>query len=211
MPFGSADFAPRFGDIFYEPDFSPSFTPGGSYQALTITWLEWNGSQTPGTAGGTAVSTLNFGDTDGNDIVSDTWPTTHGTNSYAKYIKVQFSGSFIQISNAKIWKAQGAYVTGESMVFSGNIGMAAPATADVTGGFGVGVTDIPVSSPASNLVLVPGATTDSILPNPNDVSSSPGYYSGSRTSLMTFQVQTTVSTPAGPTNLKTFAITYDRY
>lgn len=211
MPFGSGDFAPRFGDVFYEPDFRPSFLAGAAYQSLAITWVEWNGSQTPGLDGGTPVSTLNFGSFDGSDITSVDHPTTHGTNSYTKYIKVQFSGSFIQISNARIWKSDGAYSTGEVIKFSGNIAMDIPSTTDVSTGFGVGADDIPTSTPSSNLVLVQGTTTDSTLPNPNDESSSPGYYSGSRTSLMVFQVQTTLSTPAGPTAIKEIAITYDRY
>lgn len=205
MPFFASDFKPRFDETFFAPDFLPRFGETGAYP-ISVSLLEWNGAQTPGTYDGTSVNTANFGYFDAPDLVSSDYKVPTGSNSYAKYLKVQFSGAFVQISNAKIWKFSGDYVTGESLKFSGSIVMAVPSPSDV------GVDNIPTSLPGtSNLTLVAGATTDSVLPGPNDTPVSPGHYSGSRSALMVFQVQTTSESPAGDANLKSITLTYDRF
>jgi len=67
---------------------------------------------------------------------------------------------------------------------------------------------IPVALPGSNNVGLPNYT-DGTLTLAAYVSS-PGYASGARTSMMSFQLQTTSSIAAGPVNQKTVSLTYDR-
>jgi len=203
MVFPASDFKPRFDDIFYAPDFKPQF--GERILSSTVTWVEWNGSQQPGTYNGTVVTTLNFGNYDGPDINSTIYPVRVGYNSYAKYVKAQFSGSFSSISNARVWKSAGEYNTGEGIKFSGSVIMTVPSTTSLS----ALVPSIPVALPSVNLILA-GATTEGWLPRVLDVHSSPGYYSGSRSNLMVFQAQTTSSTPLGSMNVKTISLTYDR-
>jgi hypothetical protein len=171
--------------------------------AVTITWIEWNSSDTPGNNVGTAASNLNLGNTDARDLTPASYPIAAGSLSYHKNIKINVSGSYTQISNGKLYKSAGAYVTEEIMTFSGSKAWVTPATDDTAD------PDIPTSLPSANVILS-GGTTDGILPRNGESESSPGYYSGSRTDLVNFQLETGSSTPAGAVNTKTISFTYDR-
>ena len=172
--------------------------------AVTVTWIEFNESNgSPGSHVGSTATNINFGNTDAVNLSPASYPIAAASNSFAKYLKVNISGSYTQISNAKLYKSAGNYVTGESILFSGSVDWAIPVTTDTSD------PAIATSLPESNNICLPNLTTDT-LPASTEEASSPGYYSGSRTSLMRFQVQTTSSTPAGAVNQKTFSITYDR-
>ena len=172
--------------------------------AVTVTWIEFNASTGgPGTHVGTTATNVNFGNTDAVNLAVASYPIAAASNSFAKYLKINISGSYTSISNAKLYKSAGNYVTGESLLFSGSVAYAAPATTTT------GDPAIPTSLPGSNNICLPDLTTDT-LPDESEVESSPGYYSGSRTSILRFQLQTTSSTPAGAVNQKTFSLTYDR-
>jgi len=193
--------------------------------ALTVFWVEYITGETPGSTphdtfsfktGGdpiptvTAATNINFGNVSARDLVPGTDPIPAGSNSFDKYFTLQFSGSFTQVSNAKLWKSAGTYVTGETIQFSGNIAYGSPSTTDALDPL------IPTAAPASaNVGLVFKDSSDLLaptrtLPASYEVASSPGYYSGSRSSIMRFQSLTTASSPAGPTATKTFSLTYDR-
>lgn len=172
--------------------------------AVTVTWYEFTGANTPGSSVGAQATNINFGNTDAVDLAPASYPIAAGSNSFFKQIVVNFSGSYTQIDNMKLYKSAGSYVTGETIQFSGNIGASAPTTTDQSD------SAIPTSLPGVNNVCPRVGTHAASLPGAYETESSPGYYSGSRTSLMRFQALTTASTPAGAVNQKTFSFTYDR-
>ena len=172
--------------------------------AATVTWYEFNGANTPGNSVGSQATNINFGNSDVVNLTPASSPIQAGSNSYFKQIVANFSGSYTQISNLKLYKSAGDYVSGESLQFSGSVVVSAPATADQSDAA------IPTSLPGSANVAPAGLTTAGVLPLAGESESSPGYYSGSRTSLTRFQLLTTGATPAGAVNQKTFTLSYDR-
>lgn len=133
-----------------------------------------------------AISNVNFGNTDAPNIVPASNPITAGNNSFEKYIRGHFSGSYSSISNLLFWKSAGAYVTGEGIVAAVNASYTTPvATTSV-----VATVAIPTTSGTALVPTAPGASPD---------------YSG----YITLQLQTTVSTPPGNVNQKTFTLQYD--
>ena len=185
--------------------------------AVTVKWVEYNGTVDDAGQGSALVSTINFGSTDSADLTPASYPIAAGSNSYIKYLKLQFSGSFTKIDNLKLWKSSGNYKTGETIKFSGSYTKSgAPVQTDIPDVGGKAVPNIPTSSPAdANVAYTKWGTDDhtttaASLPTPSQSESSPGYYSGSRSSMMAFQLQTTSSTPAGAVNEKTISVTFDR-
>jgi len=207
--------------------------------AVTVYWVEYVDTESPGTtqhnlgtgasfdAGEahtvTSATNLNFGNTSARDLTPSSYPIAAGSNSYSKYFRLQFSGNFTQISNAKLWKSAGAYVTDEYIWFSGNVAFVAPSTTAILSGepdaewtdFGTG-RRIPTSQPSNNNVVLYNEATagagsnTATLPKPGESNSTPGYYSGSQSAVIVFQLTTSASTPAGPVNQKTISLTYDR-
>lgn len=169
----------------------------------TATWHEFNGDNTPENSSGSLVTNINFGNTDKVNIVPTDYPVIIGSNSYFKQLAVNFSGTYTSISNMQLYKKSGDYVTGETIQFSGNVDSGVPNTVNQ------GDPEIPASSGLCN-VAPQGGTTGGTLPSVGETQSSPGYYSGSRTSLMRFQLITTEDTPAIAGNQKIISLTYDR-
>jgi len=178
--------------------------------AVTVTWIEWITGETPGTDNGTAATTINFGNASARDLTPASNPVTAGTNSFTKYFRANISGSYTQIDNAKLWKSGGAYVTGEDIQFSGNIAFAAPTATDASDASILVASPTPANVGLNAKDVGDIAAQDKTLPLGSEVNSSPGFYSGSRTSLLRFQMITTGSTPAGAVNQKTISLTYDR-
>ncbi len=178
--------------------------------AVTVYWVEFNGLYHDDSLGTALAQSLNFGSTDLANLTPASYPIAAGANSFAKYIKIHFSGSYTQISNAKLWKSNGAYKTGEAIKFSGNYikGFDAPSADSLPAVSGNSVPDILTSSPGSANICLPNLTTDIL--KQSDYESSPGYASGAYSSMMTFQLQTTSDASAGPVNQKTISLTYDR-
>lgn len=185
--------------------------------AVTVTFVEFNGSQPENSQGSGLASNLNFGNTDARNIVASSYPIAAGSNSYAKFVQAQWSGSFTKITNAKLWLSAGALKTGEAIKFSGSYSKITPATTALPAVGGKSVPDIPTSQPSSANVAFAKSTDESTftttaghIPNSGQAASSPGYYSGSRSSTMAFQMQTTGAIDAGPVNTKTISLSYDR-
>lgn len=186
--------------------------------AVTVFWVEYITGESPGSTPNdnfttphvvTDANTINFGNISARDITTASNPVTAGDNSFDKYFTFQISGSYTQISNGKLWKSGGSFVTGETMQFSGNIAHATPSASDASD------PDIPVATPLNNvgfnfLDSADVAAQDKTLPSGTESASSPGFFSGSRTSIMRFQALTTGSTPAGAVNQKTITMQYDR-
>ena len=170
--------------------------------ALTVTWIEWHGSDTPGSTNGEATTNINFGNSDTINIVPASYPIKASENSYFKQGKFQFSGSMTQISNPRVFKSSGVYKTEEVLDFSGGIAASTPDATDQSWAA------IPTSLPGSANLVFPNLTTDIILQADNE--STPGYTSGSRSGLCGLQLITTANTETGAVNAKVISITYDK-
>ena len=170
--------------------------------AMTVTFVEWHGSDTPGSTVGDATTNINLGDADTVDIVPASYPVKASEYSYFKQGKFNFSGSMTQVDNVSVFKSAGAYKTEEVMEFSGGIAVSTPSTSSQSWAA------IPTSLPGSANVILPNLTTDVLYQT--DSISSPGYTSGSRSGLVGFQLETTSNTETGATNQKTISVTYDK-
>ena len=171
--------------------------------AVTVTWVEFNGTDLD-TGNGTALaSNLNFGSVDSADLATASNPIAAASNSYVKYWQAQWSGSFTSVSNAKLYKSAGALISGETLKFSGSYTKSGAPTQT-----GLSIPDVPTSLPGSNNIALPN-TTDGTLWQA-DYESTPDYASGARSSTMVFQLQTASGIAAGPVNQKTISLTYDR-
>lgn len=160
--------------------------------AATFSWVESNGAgETESTP-----TNINFGSTDAVNLVALTYPITAGENSYEKYIKVKFTGTFSTIDNIKFWKSAGTYVTGEGIDWDGEVALASYATpTDSTSS--VATTVLPTSDPGTANVSIGGSLSGTIT------------VSGNTSDYIVMQLQTTSSTPAGAVNTKTMTLTYD--
>jgi len=178
--------------------------------SVTVYWVEFNGLDHDDSLGTAFAQSLNFGSIDLANLQAASYPIAAGSNSVAKYIKLHFSGSYTQISNAKLWKSNGAYKTGEVMKFSGNYikGFDAPSANTLPAVSGKSVPNILTSSPSSANICLPNLTTDVL--KQADYESSPGCASGAYSSMMVFQLQTTSAISSGPVNQKTISLIYDR-
>lgn len=133
-----------------------------------------------------SISNVNFGNTDASNITPASNPVTAGSNSYEKWVRGHFTGTYSSVSNLKFYKSAGAYVTGESIVAAVNSAYATPvATTSI-----VAVSTVPTTLGTAIVPTAPGASPS---------------YSG----YITMQLQTTVSTPPGNVNTKTFTLQYD--
>jgi len=185
--------------------------------AVTATWVEFNGGASGGSLGSALVNTLNFGGADVADLSPVNYPIIAGTNSFVKYWKVQWSGSFTKIENLKLWKSAGVLKSGEYIKFSGSyIKVGSPSATALPDIGGISVPNIPTSQPGNNNIAFTKwntanhTTTVGSVPNNSQPESSPGYYSGSKSSMMVFQLQTAHNAGAGAVNQKIISLTYDR-
>ena len=157
--------------------------------AATFQWSESNGVGETVTDG---ISNLNFGDTDAVNLVTTSFPIVAGDNGYEKYLRAKFSGTFTEISNMKLWKSAGAYVTGEAIKAAANQAYIQPVKTTSA----IATVDIPIVEGSALSIEESGGVTGLI--------TAPGY-----TKYIALQLQTTVSTPAGAVNTKTFTFQYD--
>lgn len=140
------------------------------------------------------IDNVNFGSNDSANINTTTYPITRSTNSFGKYIRAKFTGTWTTISNMKFWKSAGAYVTGEAIKASANATYATPSQTDT------GDSDVPtVEGSALSINSAEGAAT--IIYGASGVSGYSGY--------IRLQLQTTGSTPSGAVATKTFTYKYD--
>jgi len=173
-------------------------------QTSFVALFEFNGANTPGNSAGTLATNINFGTTDAVDLVPADYPIMVGSNSHFKQFTINISGSYTKVDNMKLYKSAGAYVTGEGIQFSGSVVASTPSTTDQSD------PAIAIGLPSSANVAPKGETTAGSLPYNGESQSTPGYYSGSRTTLMRFQMITTENTPILTGNQKTISFTYDK-
>lgn len=163
--------------------------------AATVQLNEYNGVGTTETTG---ISNINFGNSDTPNLTPSSTPITAGANSYIKYIKFDLTNlsTSNKIDNLQFYKSAGAYVTGEGIQCS-----------------------LRTSSYAAPSYATPATTTytDQTMPTSDPGAANWGIatsLSGSLTATgksdyLKMQLQTTVSTPPGNVNQKTFTIEYD--
>lgn len=149
----------------------------------TFAWSESNGA---GPTVTDSISNVNFGNVDTPNLTPATNPIAAGGNSFEKYVRGKFSGSFTSIANLRFWKSAGTLVTGETIKAAVNASYVQPvATTSV-----VATANVP--------------TTEGTALAPNAPSTNPDY-----SGYITLQLQTTLSTPPGAVNQKTFTLKYD--
>jgi len=151
--------------------------------AATFQWSESNGAGETVTDG---ISNLNFGSIDTPNITPSANPIPAGNNSFEKWARGRFSGTFTSVANLRFWKSAGAYVTGEDIKATVNETYATP-------------TD---SASSVATVTVPTVEGSALVPDAPVIN--PGY-----SGYITMQLQTTGSTPPGAVNQKTFTLKYD--
>lgn len=140
------------------------------------------------------ISNVNFGSVDESNIVAADHPITRGLNSFCKYIRGKFTGSWTEISNMKFWKSAGSYVTGEAIKALANATFSTPSESDT------GDSDIPTTE-GTALSINSAEGDPTIVYGASGVSGYTGY--------IRLQLQTTGSTPAGAVNQKTLTFQYD--
>jgi len=140
------------------------------------------------------ISNINFGNIDAPNIVPESNQLRRGQNSYSKYIRIKFTGTWTQISLMKFWKSSGEYKTGESIKAGANKTYATPSQVDT------GDSDVPTTEgTALDIESAEGETTIDY-----GVSGVSGY-----TAYIRLQTQSTISTPTGAVNQKTFTFQWD--
>ena len=157
--------------------------------------FEWVESNTVGETESTPTN-INFGSTDAVNLVALTYPITAGENSYEKWIKVKFTGTFSVIDNIQFWKSAGAYQTEEGIDWSGTTALASYATPTAATS-SVATTVLPTADPGTANVWIAGSLSGTIT------------VSGNTSDYIVMQLQTTTNTEAGAVNTKTFTLQYD--
>jgi len=108
----------------------------------------------------TVATNLNFGNTISANLNSSTYPVTVGNYSKSKIFQLRFDGTYTAISNIKLYKSAGSYVTGQCVNFGTSTTFITP-----TGGSSpdsIAITLIPASIPSTPNVLVGGTSSYSI-------------------------------------------------
>ena len=146
--------------------------------AATFQWSETNGAGATVTDG---ITNLNYGSADAVNLVPASNTIAAGNNSYEKYNRGKFSGTYTSVSNLRFWKSSGAYVTGEGIDAIANASYTTPVATTST----VATAAVPTVEGSALAPTSPGASPS---------------YSG----YLVSQLQTTGSTPAGAVNQKVF-------
>lgn len=147
---------------------------------------------------GSSVSTvsatnLNLGGTMSANLDTATYPTSVGNYSYSKVFKLLFSGSFTSVSQIKIYKSSGEYLTGESISYGTSTTWHVP-----TGGSyqdSVATTAIPVSLPATANIPIGGSLGGTIA-------------TGESTDFIFLQASLTTQASSATCNQKVLTFTY---
>ena len=151
--------------------------------AATFEWSESNGA---GETVTNSISNINYGSVDSPNITPASNPIAAGDNSFEKWNRGRFSGTYTSITNLRFWKSAGAFVTGEDIKAAVNATYATPTASTSI----VATVTIPTTEGTALAPSNPGASPD---------------FSG----YITTQMNTTISTPPGSVNTKTFTLKYD--
>lgn len=155
----------------------------------TFAWVEFLSNATD-----TATPTnLNLGSTLFANLAPSTYPITAGTYSYEKWVHALFTGTFTRIENIQFWKSAGAYVTGETIKWTGNYSTYATPTNVMST---IATTVLPVADPGTANVGIGGALGGSLTASGNS-------------DFIILQASVTTAASAGAVNQKTLTLQYD--
>lgn len=119
--------------------------------AATFAWKEYNGAS--GT--GSTITTINMGSVDQASITTPSdYPVLAGENSYEKYIKGDFSGTFTTIDNIRLYLSSGSIPANDHIYYDGET---TSYTQPVATTSSVATTDIPESEPGTANVSIGGS------------------------------------------------------
>lgn len=173
--------------------------------AATFEWNEDNGAATgspsKGTTRNTAVTQMNWKNTDDVSTAYSSSPITAGNNSYHKYQFGKFTGTFNQILNGK-WSPHTAGSLGTGLTLVGKVSStyAAPATSAL-GGSPTDYTSI--------VAIGSGATVNFATSGPENASPTATLSAAGFTQYLITQLQTSGSAAAGDTATVTGTLQYD--
>lgn len=145
------------------------------------------------------VTNCNFGSNDGPNLVVATYPITVGNNSFEKWWKMTFTGTFNSVDNLKIWKFSGGYVTGESILTNAreaSYGGAETYTTPTESNSIVATETLPITEPSGANLGIGGILAGSL--------SSPG-----DSDYLIEQLKSTGGTPVGDGNTKVMRFQWD--
>ena len=140
------------------------------------------------------IANLNFGSTDAPNIVVGDYPVVREDNSFTKYLRFLFTGTWTDITNMKFWKESGAYVSGELIKAAANQAYATPTEVDA------GDSAIPTVE-GSALAINSAEAENHIEYGASGVSGYTGY--------IRLQAETDVTSPPGICNSKILRFQYD--
>lgn len=145
------------------------------------------------------VTQCNFGSNDSANLVVATYPITVGENSFEKWWKIAFTGTFNSVDNLKVWKFSGAYVTGEGIDTNARETAYGGAETYVqpTQTTSVIATEVLPATEPSGANLGIGGTLGGSLSAPGD------------SDYLIMQLQSTGGTPVGDGNQKVFRFQWD--
>jgi hypothetical protein len=163
--------------------------------AATCDIDEYNGVGETLTA---SITNTNYGSVDSANLTPAGNEITAGNNSFEKYQKMSFTGTFNTVDNLKVWKNSGAYVTGEGIdTCLRETGYVNQTYVQPTETTSVKATQVmPATEPAGANLGIGGSLGGSL--------SAPG-----DSDYMVSQLQTTGATPAGDVNQKQFTYQWD--
>lgn len=156
----------------------------------TFDWIEFNGSG----ADETSMTNINMGSIDQANIASPSdYPVRTGENSYEKYIKGDFSGTFTRIENIRFYLSSGSIPASDHIYFDGEtVSFTQPTNTTST----IATTDIPESEPGTANVSIGGSLSGDLT-------------SAGQTDYIVLQYAVDSSASAGEKGPFTFTLTYD--
>lgn len=163
--------------------------------AASFEWCESNGAGGTVTTLGSSGNLTDFMSTDAAGIANYTsFPITAGTNSFEKWIRGHFVGSFNRISDIRFWMSTGfSPSTGLSIWWSGiqNLFLQ-PAN----GTSSIATSSVPIADPGTANVSIGGNLSGSLV--------AAGY-----SDFIVLQLRTTTAAAAGDTSLATMTLSYN--
>lgn len=121
--------------------------------AATFEWSESNSSMETVTNG---ISNVNFGSMDAPNLSSPNNRVIAGENSYEKWNRGRFSGTYTTVDNLKFWKSAGSLPSGVTITAAVNAAFATP-TASTSS---VATSNVPTSEGSALVPNSPGASPD---------------------------------------------------
>lgn len=145
------------------------------------------------------ITNTNYGSVDSANLAVSGNEIVAGQNSFEKWHKMSFTGTFNTVDNLKFWKNSGAYVTGESL----------DTNARETS-YGGAETYVQPTQTTSTVATETMPETEPSGANLGIGGSLGGQLTGAGDSdYLVTQLQTTGSTPAGDVNQKQFTYQWD--